>query len=1153
MVLKSAGTISVLILFSAVQVHCSVGDHLDRHLHWQQNHEHCPTTSLFSAATTGSGGKQQGGNHYTRDLLDRLNWSAKEEEGHTSIKADSFKWALLYGQKDEKRKSRAMNKKQEVPFLFNNKNARSHEDNCYVPYPFQQETDWWFDDPRYSSTIDCEFQAGALVCDYSAATPMLRGLCEAVGGTFYTLTGSMVCPSFVLPYTWNATKAPFCATNCDINDLIDEGYFAYPGCTNAVSDIVTYDSIISKTCKAEVSSFRSTAGNGNPQWVFENYNAPRECFSNFGSITTDGGGAIKELCDFKDAMDQMQGPCEEQGGVLYSYSEKIYHVQPFFHGYEMYRNIPVCLGLSCDAKPYFEEVLTSYLSYFKTDFDKLGTEIVIYIASFDLIEYKLQSKAIKPPSAAPSSEPPEQEKKFGKVVLRRKANGNLLIRTCNWLSKKSEKLKRKFCCNKKYQLYSEGYLPASRRCFTTCAPYCVKESLSAKFLLRSTIDPVSGKEVARTRQCKWLKKQDSGKINSICSTDVSAKITINTRYGQASEVCTETCTGSVNACSSSSITVPELPTIGPGCNVAFKGLLGDTLCDGRIYNTPECNYDQGDCLDFNVQYPSCNVPKPFSIGDGFCDGGVYNTVECGFDGGDCIGGYSNYSAPIASYLGDGYCLGGIYNSPECGYDLGDCHEFNEELPECKVLFPLLIGNGECTRFEVDYNTTECGYDGGDCQDPSSKYPNCTVEDPFQIGDNFCNGGDYNTPECGFDGGDCEEFNARYPDCKVQYPGNIGNYYCNGGDYNTPECRYDGGDCVEFNKYSNCTVEYPGWIGNNYCNAGDYNTLECGFDGGDCDEFNTKYPNCTVEYLSGVGNGYCNGGDFNTKECGYDGGDCDEFNAKYPDCKAEYPRFIGDGRCHIGYHYSNYNTEECGYDGGDCEEFENKYPNCTVEEPVKVGDGYCDGGEYNVPECDYDGGDCEDFRSKYPNCYVEDPQTVGDGYCRGGDFNTEECGFDGGDCDEFNKKYPNCDVEYPTDVGDGTCHSSRYYNLNTTECGYDGGDCEEFRNKYPNCYVDYTQYVGDGFCFGGDYNTPECGYDGGDCDEFNAKYPGCDATYPGGVGDGRCHAGYYNYNTSECGSMTEEIVLSLRTNIQIVLLLSLNILEITIVMVVTITP
>ena len=33
------------------------------------------------------------------------------------------------------------------------------------------------------------------------------------------------------------------------------------------------------------------------------------------------------------------------------------------------------------------------------------------------------------------------------------------------------------------------------------------------------------------------------------------------------------------------------------CSVAFPGYIGDGLCDREMYNTPECNYDGGDCCE----------------------------------------------------------------------------------------------------------------------------------------------------------------------------------------------------------------------------------------------------------------------------------------------------------------------------------------------------------------------------------------------------------------------------------------------------------------------------------------------------------------------------------------------------------------------------
>ena len=35
-------------------------------------------------------------------------------------------------------------------------------------------------------------------------------------------------------------------------------------------------------------------------------------------------------------------------------------------------------------------------------------------------------------------------------------------------------------------------------------------------------------------------------------------------------------------------------------------------------------------------YPNCHVAHPEYIADGGCDGGQYNTAECGWDGGDCL-------------------------------------------------------------------------------------------------------------------------------------------------------------------------------------------------------------------------------------------------------------------------------------------------------------------------------------------------------------------------------------------------------------------------------------------------------------------------------------------------------------------------------------
>ena len=184
--------------------------------------------------------------------------------------------------------------------------------------------------------------------------------------------------------------------------------------------------------------------------------------------------------------------------------------------------------------------------------------------------------------------------------------------------------------------------------------------------------------------------------------------------------------------------------------------ISDTLCDGGLYNTEECGWDGGDCVDFNDKYPDCKVDHPSWIGSGFCRGGEYNTEECGWDG-------------------------------------GDCEDFNEKYPDCTAVDIYLIGNTVCNGGK--YNTEECGWDGGDCEAFNENSSDCKVYLPFLIGNGYCQGGEYNTEECGWDGGDCEDFNEKYPDCKVDYPSYVGDRYCQGGEYNTEGCGWDGGDCL----------------------------------------------------------------------------------------------------------------------------------------------------------------------------------------------------------------------------------------------------------------------------------------------------------------------------------------------------------------------
>ena len=72
--------------------------------------------------------------------------------------------------------------------------------------------------------------------------------------------------------------------------------------------------------------------------------------------------------------------------------------------------------------------------------------------------------------------------------------------------------------------------------------------------------------------------------------------------------------------------------------------IGDGYCDLEL-NTTACGWDGLDCLGGFGSDPTCQVPDKAKLGDGLCDGGVYNTEACGYDNGDCTVCNSKVSTP----------------------------------------------------------------------------------------------------------------------------------------------------------------------------------------------------------------------------------------------------------------------------------------------------------------------------------------------------------------------------------------------------------------------------------------------------------------------------------------------------------------------------
>jgi len=262
--------------------------------------------------------------------------------------------------------------------------------------------------------------------------------------------------------------------------------------------------------------------------------------------------------------------------------------------------------------------------------------------------------------------------------------------------------------------------------------------------------------------------------------------------------------------------------------------IGDGICDLDLDN-PECGNDGGDC-DYGMglttiqpitttQSDYCIPPQHFMmlywLGDGVCDE-VLNTPQCQFDGGDCVEGITQTPAlstteenscvfppNISSdWLGDGIC-DVVLDNELCDWDGGDCAYVSPPTTEAQSCVfpewtpPYHLGDGVC---HDELNYASCGWDGGDCL--AGIPSNCDFS-PYilqhWLGDGFCDD-DLNNEECDWDYGDCDAsattVSSSFPNCSP--PNHILTLWIGDGicdpELNNPDCGNDGGDCDGFNSY-----------------------------------------------------------------------------------------------------------------------------------------------------------------------------------------------------------------------------------------------------------------------------------------------------------------------------------------------------------------
>lgn len=98
----------------------------------------------------------------------------------------------------------------------------------------------------------------------------------------------------------------------------------------------------------------------------------------------------------------------------------------------------------------------------------------------------------------------------------------------------------------------------------------------------------------------------------------------------------------------------------------------EARCRGGIFECQQSTCDLSDdvfCVDSSLpsdpfEYDKCEAEFPCYLGDGYCDDGLYNTPECNYDGGDCC----NFTCADNTYNCSGNAFDTCKDSPPVDVD-----------------------------------------------------------------------------------------------------------------------------------------------------------------------------------------------------------------------------------------------------------------------------------------------------------------------------------------------------------------------------------------------------------------------------------------------------------------------------------------------------
>lgn len=377
------------------------------------------------------------------------------------------------------------------------------------------------DGKDWTSFFNCTNTEDEFKCDYEKFGMAIKGNCEEKDGELYNVQVNISCSNGYTSYDQNL---PMCiGKSCDIDEKYFQNSVDFQLCPYETEELVTKvtkeKKLISNECSEQKVAFTKASGFGDPNFVFEE----GFDFDKYCSSTEAPDGSVLEICDFMSEVKKLKSSCNAQGGILYKFSDKVTYTKGFYGGGNLesrYLNIPLCLGTTCFAKSYFENIIVPSMKfYFDGDYNRNAT--YWYTSNYTMLGYTPVL---------------DQENPYGKFFLnmsKRKGIQVPRIKTCKWLAKRSQKAKERLCTKRRYQKTVNDVGPASNICVETCAPFCRLEKPNSKFLYS-----IGDDGLVATRHCKWLTNQEPDIISKVCSSFIDVKESI---YAQASDTCTTTC------------------------------------------------------------------------------------------------------------------------------------------------------------------------------------------------------------------------------------------------------------------------------------------------------------------------------------------------------------------------------------------------------------------------------------------------------------------------------------------------------------------------------------------------------------------------------------------------------------------------------------